>query len=89
MPDADFVNYMKQRFVEQVGDVANRLRSIADDIERESQRDDRNAVGSPEYGWKAAHVVHAVAWGVANCSLDQLVHTASELDRIEGTQREA
>ena len=39
--------------------------------------------GAPRYGVMAEQVVHTFMWGVANCSLDSVIHAATLADKAE------
>jgi hypothetical protein len=66
---------------EQIRNVAAKLRSLADEVERATYAVDH--VGKPgraSYGLAAVEVHHALAWGFANLNADNMIRYATDAD---------
>lgn len=80
---ADWAEYSAELFERDVVKIAERLRWLADEVEREGKarpnptRDDP----TPDFSRAAERVVHAIMWGMANLSLDSIVNAADEAGR--------
>lgn len=61
--------YAEQRFKDSGTLVVNRIRQMADDIERELSAEEP----------RAERVIHHAMWGVANAGLEDLVRAEREL----------
>ncbi len=77
------VNRMKAN----VDRVVAHLRQVAAQIERDTERSLRgfqegSGFGPHTYGEVAAEVVHTATWGLANTNLSNVVHSASDADKI-------
>lgn len=68
--------------------MAERLRKLADEVERETGAFDRvGSQGRPDYASVAVNVQHTVLWGVANLSLDKLTESAWWADEVRDAAR--
>ncbi len=80
----DVAAHQVPRVIAKVEHVAERLRDLADDVDRIAKRGPyTTSVGPDRYTPMAAlvgEVVHRVTWGVTNLSLDQLAREAAEAD---------
>lgn len=80
----DTPHHTHRFYVRQVERVAQRLRDMADEVERATEpRATPYIDGSPRYGVMAEQVIHTIVWGVANCSLDGVIHAATLADMAE------
>jgi hypothetical protein len=80
----DAINWTQRIYNDKVVEVADRLRAMADDVERAAIPHTKPGVeGTPRYTAAAAQVLHTIAWGVANADADQLVTRANLADRAE------
>lgn len=60
---------------------AQRLRDLADDIERRAEAIERVPTpGATSASAVAGGIVHAVMWGMSNASVDAIVAAAAEYD---------
>lgn len=85
------MNYAKNRsdaFSDKVQFIADKLRLIADEVEREASVKVDISTMVPDHARSASEVVHKVAWGVANLHLDGLIMAAAEADRAPQVQAE-
>lgn len=75
---------LHNQYVRQVRHVADWLRRLADEVERDGL-DVRVAPVSRDphldYAYNATRVVHAVTWGLAHTNVDSVVSAAAEVDR--------
>lgn len=80
--------WMSRNFTEKVHGIANRLRRLADEVEREGRvRQTHSTVGLyPRHASAAQSVMHTLAWGVANLHADSLVIDAARADQAEAAQ---
>lgn len=78
--DDRFAGWMERHYHQKLAEVVARLRSLADEVEREGAQT-TNAIDSPRFGWAAYKAIHAVTWGLANADLPGLSLAASEADR--------
>lgn len=81
--EAKVVRFNLDRFYHrEVDQVAARLRSLAEEVEKRGHRVyDNPSDGEPDYLSAATEVVHKVQWGIANLPLDTLLSGATEVDR--------
>lgn len=86
MSDDRFENLTRKRFEAEIVQVADQLRRIAEEVEREGRRT-TNAIGAPRFARAARGVVHAVMWGLANAHLDGLLLKAAEADEAVNESR--
>jgi hypothetical protein len=74
----------EERYRRAVQRTANRLRDLAEEIERDGMRVRKTKLPDgtevPDYGNAARDVVHAVQWGVANAHADRVVDAAVSAD---------
>lgn len=75
------------RYNEKVDVIANRLRELADDVQREGKpRESKANSLYPEY---TRHVranqalIHLITWGIADLNMAYLLETAVDADSIE------
>ncbi len=72
-----------EQYADAVRHTAQRLRHLADEVERVGLRQDSpgayRATSGP-HSVTAQRVVHSVMWGLANASLDRVVRAAAEAD---------
>lgn len=78
--DDQFEHYSRERFDRQVREVAARLRSLADEVDRIETY--RSGIARPP-ALVVGDVVHAIQWGVANLPLQALASTANDIHEIE------
>lgn len=66
-----------RRYRDAVVTVADRLRDMADRVEREGLR-----IAGPgrSYGKAASSAIHELTWGVANANVERLVSDAADAD---------
>lgn len=68
----------------QAAKIVDRLRSMADDVERAAKPYDRASVdGAGRFVDAAEQVNHAIAWGIANAGAYRLSRAAAEADASE------
>lgn len=78
--DERLAKAMADRYDKQLAKTADRLRKLADDIEREG-RARRSALdddGHPDYQSAASSVINTVMWEMANLSLPTLLGAATD-----------
>lgn len=70
------------RFLREGGTVlVRRLRALADAIEHENERNMAAAeAGTSSYGQVVSAIDNKLAWGIANLSVGNLVHSATQAD---------
>lgn len=73
-----YLQYMEESMFKQVQTVSKRLHDIADDVARIGT-DAKNEKSTYKIEGMPGRVIHSVAWGVANLSLDQLASALAEL----------
>lgn len=72
--------FAAKHYADTVTKVAEGLRKLADDAEREG-RHTTNHRGEPDYATAAYSVLHAITWGIANLHTEGLVTRAADADR--------
>lgn len=72
-----------EAFSDFVRHIAERLRRLADDVEREADVKNDLSTLLLDHARSAGEVVHKVAWGVANLRLGDLVAEAAAADRAQ------
>lgn len=85
MANFDFANAQRKRFIAEKGKIAERLRALADEV-------DRIAVYAPDGGMRepseiVGQVTHTVLWGVANARLDMMASWATGVYELERYDR--
>lgn len=75
-------SHYAERVEDKIFRIANNLRRLADEVEREAARLNQFAAKDiPAGGETASNVVYAVAWGMANLNLNLLIQAAADYDR--------
>jgi hypothetical protein len=81
--DERYARNQDERYHEKIAEMARRLRTLADDIERKGNAREFKSVLTPRHVNAATNVVHALAWGMANLNADGLVQAAGDADGAE------
>lgn len=74
---------LSKMYTERVATIAEGLRRLADEFEREATPSGvKRADGLPAHATAAGDALHALFWGVANLHADSLVAYAAQADRV-------
>jgi len=76
---SDMAQHQSARFVDRAVEVADALRRLAADVERDARLQPAREAQS-QHAVVAQRIVHTVTWGVANLHLDMLVTLAGDAD---------
>lgn len=69
----------EERYTRNVRTVVDKLRRLADQVEREGLSTGlEDALSARRSGENAGNVVHAIAWGVANLNVDLVIAAAND-----------
>ena len=81
---------LTDQFTGRVASTANRLRVLADELENHANGIARvPCPGIPSATSVAHTVVHRFIWGMANASVDAIIESAEEYDRVLAKERAA
>lgn len=84
-----YADYQAENFVARVAKIADGLRRMADEVERDGRVRDATGVGVPRFAHAAEGVLHSVIWGFAHLHVDGLIRDAAGADVAEAIAAEA
>ena len=78
--DQRYADTQRFRYADAVSRVAQQLRNIADEVEREGKvrPGTFDNDGQDDFNWSAQQVTHTLMWGMANLNLDGLLSAAND-----------
>lgn len=66
-------------YIDAVGDISDRLRRLADTVDRECKALDRRDTPAA-YATTTENILHEITWGVANLNAERLISKATRAD---------
>lgn len=78
------VRFTQERYEEKRQRLVDKIRELADEVERESRLyDEPGGNGTPRFASSAERALHTLSWGIANLNAAQLVGVAARADAAE------
>lgn len=85
-----YAEYAQKHFIDTVKSIAQAIREVADEFERDALRTPGNTFESDRSAPRVTAVVravHSLHWGMANASIERAIRDASEADHAERTMQ--
>lgn len=83
-----YAEYADQNFTETVKSIAQAIREVADEFERDALRGAGRPTANRDRRVSAVvRAMHSLHWGLANASIERAIREAAEADHAERTMR--
>lgn len=82
MTNNTYAEHADERFVSTVKTIAQAIRDLADEFERDAMRTVPSTYANPRVS-AVVRAVHTLNWGVANASVERAISDAVEADHAE------